>query len=361
MARPIQDASEPRKRAFPAPLTILLGVLVLVWVAAFLIPSGQYQLDETGSPIAGSFQRIDAPMSFGERVGDLLMAPINGPYGIQEPETGRVGPFNSGRLFGSVQVFLFILAIGGFMTVVFATGALDRGIHHLPYRYRAQGPLLIMMLSLLFGILVSVMAWSDETLGFSALMVSLMIALGYDRMVAVAVVAVAPFVGVIGSTINPFVIGVGSAETGVSIDDGIGLRILLFVLCMGAMIAYTLWYAARVKADPSKSLVGLSAADSRLVEADAAAPLPLTRRDKRIIGLVVFTFVLLTFSIMPWGAIFGNYEVDYYTHKTISTPYYWELGWWLPGLTALFLVMPIMVGTVGGLVEQETTNRNAGS
>ena len=353
MVKPQSDEPPQRKSAFPAPLTILLGVLVLVWLAAFLIPSGQYQLDETGSPIAGSFQRIDAPMSFGERVGDLLLAPVNGLYGIQDPETGHVGPFNSGRLFGSVQVFLFILAIGGFMTVVFATGALDRGIHHLAYRYRAQGPVLIVLLSILFGILASVMAWSDETLGFYALMVPLMIALGYDRMVAVAVVSVAPFVGVIGSTINPFVIGVGSAEAGVSIGDGIGLRLLLFVLCMAAMIGYTLWYAARVKADPSKSLVGLSAADRALVEADAAAPPPLTGRDKRIIGLVVFTFVLLTFSIMPWGAILGNYAVDYYTHKTISTPFPWELGWWLPELTALFFVMAIVVGVVGGLGEQE--------
>ena len=60
-------------------------------------------------------------------------------YGIQNPATGQVGPFNHGAMFGSVQVFLFILAIGGFMTVVFSTGALDLGIHHLAYRFRARG------------------------------------------------------------------------------------------------------------------------------------------------------------------------------------------------------------------------------
>jgi hypothetical protein len=46
-------------------------------------------------------------------------------YRIQDPVTRLVDPFNKGMLFGSVEVFLFILSIGGLMTVVFATGALD--------------------------------------------------------------------------------------------------------------------------------------------------------------------------------------------------------------------------------------------
>src|SRR5690242_16999259 len=102
------------KRAFPAPITILALVLVLVWAAAFLIPSGEYQLDAEGSPIAGSFKAIASPLDFTGRVRDLLLAPVNGMYGIQDPVTGNVSPFNRGTLFGSVEVFLFILSIGGF-------------------------------------------------------------------------------------------------------------------------------------------------------------------------------------------------------------------------------------------------------
>lgn len=199
-----------RRRSFPSPLTILLIVILAVWLLALVIPSGEYQLDETGAPIPSSYQEIDSPLDFGERVEDLLLSPINGLYGVQDPETGHVGPFNSGRLFGSAQVFLFILAIGGFMTVVFKTGALDLGIAHLAHRFRTRGPVLIVVLSVLFGILGSVMSWSDETLGFYALMIPLLLALGYDRIVVVAVVTVAPFAGSIGATVNPFRIGVAS-------------------------------------------------------------------------------------------------------------------------------------------------------
>jgi hypothetical protein len=88
-----QSGAEERKRGggFPAPITILLLVLVLVWLATFFIPSGQYQVDGTGSPIAGSFQRIEPPLDFGGRVRDLLLAPVNGMYGILDPATGRSG------------------------------------------------------------------------------------------------------------------------------------------------------------------------------------------------------------------------------------------------------------------------------
>jgi len=350
--QPDGDTASKGKSAFPSPLTILTAVLVLVWIATFFIPAGRYALDETGSPIVGSFAYVEPPLDTAGRIGDLLLAPVNGLYGIMDPGTGRVGPFNSGWLFGSVQVFLFILAIGGFMTVVFATGALDLGIHHLAYRYRSNGPTLIVILSLLFGLLGSVMSWSDETLGMYALIVPLMIALRYDRLVAVAVVTVAPFVGRLGSTINPFVLGIGSDAAGITIGDGIILRVLLFCLVMAAMILYTLRYAATVRNDPSRSICGIDAEDAALASADAGPPKPLSGTDTAILWIVGFTFALLTFSIIPWGAILGNYKVDPYTHETINSPYAWELGWWLPELTALFFVMAIVAGLVGRLGEQ---------
>jgi uncharacterized ion transporter superfamily protein YfcC len=349
---PAQASGEKRKRAFPTPVTILFVVLILVWIAALFIPSGQYKLDASGSPIAGSFSYVTPPLDFRGRVQDLLLAPVNGMCGIRDPETGMVGPLNRGIMFGSVEVFLFILSIGGFMTVVFATGALDRGIHHLSYRFRERGPLLISILAFLFGILGSIKGWSDETLGLYAMMVPLMIALGYDRLVTVAVVTVAPFVGALASTINPFATGIGSSKAGVSMADGLGLRLVLFALTMAATLAYTLWYAGRVKAVPAKSLCGISAEDAELAQADAGAPEPLTATHAAVIGLVFFTFALLAFSIVPWGALFNIAAVDPDTDKTINSPLWWELGWWLPELSALFFVMTIVVGIVGRLGEQ---------
>ncbi|HSL59527.1 MAG TPA: hypothetical protein VK866_16895 [Acidimicrobiales bacterium] len=349
-------ASEKPKRGFPSPLTILVGIIVGVWLLALVIPSGQYEIDDDGRPVVGSFTEIDSPLDFGERLVDLVLAPINGFYGIQDPDTGLVGPFNSGTLFGSAQVFVFILAIGGFMTVVFRTGALDLGIAHLAHRFRDQGTVLLVALSLLFGVLGSIISWSDESLGFYALLLPLIVSLGYDRLVAVAVITVAPFAGSIGATVNPFRIGIGSDAAGISFGDGLELRVLMFVLVMAVTITYTVRYAKRVRADHSTSIIGMSPADEELEHEGERDDLePLSSRHKAVIGLVGFTFVLLIFSIVPWGAIFDNALADPITHETVVEPFWFELGWWLPELSALFIVMAIVIGLVARLGEAETS------
>jgi len=350
-----EGAAEQKKGfSFPHPVTFLAAIIVLVWIATLFIPAGEYELKD-GSPVPGSFHHVPSPLDFRGKLANLALSPINGLYGVHGAN-GQVGPFESGSLFGGAQVFLFILAIGAFMTVVFETQALDLGIGHLAHRFRTRGALLIVVMSLLFGLLGSVMTWSDESLGFYALMIPLMFALGYDRMVTVAVVTVAPFVGAIGSTVTPFRIGVGSEAAGVTIGDGIALRLVLFVLTMTATILYTLRYARRVKADPSRSFVRIEPTEDEHVPTEAQETAPLTGRHKAIIALVIGTFVLLVFSIMPWSDLFGGRTVfaDYETHTTAVKPYSWELGWWLPELSAMFIVMAIVIGVVGRLGEKGT-------
>lgn len=356
-AATVAGAAQPprKKRGFPTPATILLGVIIAVWVATFFIPSGRFALNADGSPIPGSFTEVDLGLTFLDRLGILLQSPVNGLYGVQNPETGLVGPWNFGSLFGSAPVFLFILAIGGFMTVVFRTNALNLGIAHLAQRFSTRGPLLIVLLSVIFGVLGSVMSWSDETLGFYALIIPLMLGLGYDRLVAVAVVTVAPFIGIIGSTVNPFRIGVASDRAGVSMGDGLGLRVLILVVCMTAAIWFILRYAKKVKDNPSASIIGFNDDDRALLsQREVESIEPLTGRHKILIALVAFTFALMTFSIIPWGAILQNAAADDYTGTEGVQPFAWELGWWLPELTVLFIVMALVVGLVGRLGEKET-------
>jgi uncharacterized ion transporter superfamily protein YfcC len=134
------------------------------------------------------------------------------------------------------------------------------------------------------------------------------------------------------------------------------LRLVLLALTLAATVLYTLWYARRVKADPSKSLCGFDDDDAALAKADATIPRPLGATDAVVISLVFFTFALLAFAIVPWGALLDNAAVDPYTDKTINSPVWWELGWWLPELSALFFVMAIVVGIIGRLGEQATAS-----
>jgi uncharacterized ion transporter superfamily protein YfcC len=164
-----EPAAEKKGFQFPSTMTVLVIVTFLVWIAAFLIPSGVYEHDESGVPQPGSYRQIDSPQDFGERVEDFFLAPVNGLYGLQDPETGIVRPFGVGRLFGAVGVFAFVLAIGAFMTMVLATGALDVAIGKLAYAVRGRPWLVVVAVMALFSLLGTTMGWADETLGFYAL------------------------------------------------------------------------------------------------------------------------------------------------------------------------------------------------
>ncbi|HET9287906.1 MAG TPA: hypothetical protein VFO26_10130 [Gaiella sp.] len=355
-----ETAHEPPEKKgfeFPSTMTVLVLVTFLVWVAAFLIPAGTYQHDENGVPQPGSYRQIDSPQDVGERVEDFFLAPVNGLYGLQNPETGVVVPFGVGRLFGAVGVFAFVLAIGAFMTMVLATGALDVAIGKLAYAVRGRPWLVVVAVMALFSLLGTCMGWADETLGFYALIIPLMLTLGYDRMVVAGTIIASATVGAMASTVNPFSIGVASEFAGVGIGDGIGLRWLGWFVLTAITIAYVVWYAERVKAQPDRSLVGFSAEDSSEVAKEkSAAELSLTGRQKLVLAITAFTFLLLVFSVIPWESIIHvELETDPYTHDVIENNFWWSLNWWFPELTALFLVAAVVVGLVAGYGEKEIT------
>jgi len=111
---PVPEPAKPRF-ALPSAYTILFGLIVIVALATWIIPAGQYALDADGSPIPGTYQEVESTPS--RIIVDSLEAPINGMYGIEDPATGNVDVFNRGHLFGAIDVALFIIVIGGFLAV----------------------------------------------------------------------------------------------------------------------------------------------------------------------------------------------------------------------------------------------------
>src|SRR5690606_33401260 len=142
-----------RRWRFPSAFTVLFVVTVAVWVLSFVVPSGEYVLDpETGQPLPGTYEQIDLDLSFNDRLYDLFMAPVNGLYRVEPSETGVIGPYESGELFGAAGVFLFVLAIGVFITMTMRSGAIDAGIARVGHRFGGRGLPLIIMLMFLFSL-----------------------------------------------------------------------------------------------------------------------------------------------------------------------------------------------------------------
>lgn len=361
------SSGEKRRFGFPSAVTTLAIVTVLVWIAALFIPPGRYAQDADGSPIPGSYQRVESPLTTGERIEQLVLAPVNGIYGLLSVERGVVDPRTVGRLFGQVGVIVFIMAIGAFISISFATRALEVGVGALAHRLRTRGWLLITAVMVLFSLLGSTMGFSVETLGFYALFIPLMGALGYDRLATAAMIIVGAGVGVMASTVNPFSIGVAAGEAGVGIGDGIVLRLILWVVLTAMAVGWVLRYAARVRADPSASLVGFdeeAAAPDSAGQGSAAVAAPadpaaerLTGTQKWVLAITVAAFGLMIFSVIPWSSVIGGRAgpADYYVSHAVAAaePFWFELNWWFPELAMLFLGASVLVGVVAKMDEKE--------
>ena len=115
--------------------------------------------------------------------------------------------------------------------------------------------MLIPVLMLLFALGGSTYGMAEETIPFYALLIPVMMAVGFDTVVAVAIVLVGSQVGCLASTVNPFATGVASQAVGISMGEGIGLRFLMFVILLAISIVYVYRYASKIEKDPTKSLV----------------------------------------------------------------------------------------------------------
>lgn len=366
-----ESEAAPSKRGFrfPGAVTTLGIVTVLVWVGAVLIPSGNYQVDADGSPIPGTFEQIPSPLSFKEKVQQLVLAPINGVYGLRSVSTEVVDTKAVGRIFGQIGVIVFIMSIGAFISISFATRSLEVAVAALAHQMRAKGWMLIASVMVLFSLLGSTMGFSVETLGFYALFIPLVAALGYDRMVTASMIILGALTGVMASTVNPFSIGVAAGEAGVSIGEGIVLRVILWLVLTAMSVAWVLRYAARIRNDRSASLVGwdepqaldAAAADPAAAQAghaeDSVQP-RLTGMQKQVLAITAFAFGLMIFSVIPWSSVVGGTAGpadDYLLHEVAGAqPFWFELNWWFPQLAMLFILASVLVGFVAKMGEKET-------
>ncbi len=357
--------SEPEGEArkggfkFPGAVTTLAIVTLLVWVAVWFIPAGAYQHADDGSTIPGTYQQIASPLTFGETVNQLVLAPVNGVYGLRNPGDAYVDTETIGRIFGQIGVIVFIMAIGAFISVSFATRALEVAVASLANRLRDKGWLLISAVMVLFSLLGSTMGFSVETLGFYALFLPLMAALGYDRLVTSAMIILGALVGVMAATVNPFSIGVAAGEAGVSIGDGIVLRALLWVVLTAMAIGWVLRYAAKVRSDPGASLVGFDAETGIDPEAaEKAAHEKLTGTQKWVLVITIAAFALMIFSVIPWSSVLGGRggaAEDRLLHEVADArPFWFELNWWFPQLAMLFVLASVLIGFIARMGEKET-------
>src|SRR6188472_112860 len=248
-----KSPAETRHRfTLPSAYTILFALIVAMAIATWIIPAGQYKLDKEGAPVPGTYTEVESHPA--RILIDSLTAPINGLYGIEDAD-GKISYYNTGVLFGAIDVALFIIVIGGFLGVTMRTGAIQSGIGRLVARLRGRERWMIPILMMVFALGGSTYGMAEESLAFYPLVIAVMIAAGYDALTGAAIVLLGCGIGTLGSTINPFATGIASGFAEIPLSDGFLSRLIILLVALAIGILFVLRYADRVKKDPASSLV----------------------------------------------------------------------------------------------------------
>ena len=272
------------------------------------------------------------------KLSDVIMAPING--------------FSS-----ALGVSLFVLVLGGFLGVVMKTGALNAAITTVVKKLNGKEIYMIPILMFLISLGGTTYGMAEETIAFYALVTATMVAAGFDAITAASTILLGSTAGVLGSTVNPFVVSssVDALKTsGITIDQTVIIIVgaISWLACYAVGAFYVMRYAKKVKANKAASL--LTAEEWKAVEEEYGgekAPdvgVTFTTRQKVVMALFAISFVVMIVGMIPWG----QFGIHIFDHTSILTGN--NLGdWYFGDLTAWFLVMAIVVGLVYGLKERD--------
>ncbi len=287
--------------------TIMLLILIAV-LATWIVPAGQYDrvLDEaTGKEMVDpeSFQFLeDSPVGLFDAFTAI-------PQGIAN----------------QVGVIAFIFIVSGSIEVVKHTGAIDAGLKKLIMLLKGHDLPLLIGVMFIFSLTGTLLGFAQQIIPFIAIGVTVATSLGYDRLVGFHIVRTSAWIGFAASTINPYVITTAQQMAGLPQLSGLGYRIICYVVFMLIFGVFTIRYAKKIKADPTKSaLYGCdSPMDSKLsMGEDGIAEF----NGRHGVVLLVFAAAL---GLMVYGAM--------------------NFGWGSNQMGALLLMAAIVCGLIGGM------------
>ena len=266
-------ASTKKKRGMLSSFTILLILLAIV--ALISVGVSAVAPDEVTAA----------------KLSDFFMAPVHG-------------------FSDALPVCLFVLILGGFLGIVTETGALDTGIAVLVKKLHGNELMIIPVLMILFSLGGTTYGMCEETVPFYALLAATMMAAGFDPLVGAATVLLGAGAGCLGSTVNPFAVGAAvDSLRGVGIECNqtiiIGLGAVLWIVSTAISIFFVMAYAKKVKADKGSTILSMqelkNAEEAHGAAAEAATQdVELTGRQKGVLAIFAFTFVVMIVSFIPW-------------------------------------------------------------
>ena len=300
-------------KRIPHTFTIVFALIVFAAVLTWIVPAGEFVRETI--EVGGSSREVVVNNSF--------------HYTERSPQTWQVFSALFNGFVDKADIIIFILIVGGAFWILNNSHAIDVGVMSFLRsvkrlsRYKlikklGVNNIIITLVMLLFSLFGAVFGMSEETIAFVVIFIPLAIQMGYDSIVGVCMCYVAAHVGFAGAMLNPFTIGIAQGIADLPLFSGLEYRLFCWVVLTIVGIAFVLWYAHRVKANPESSPV-YKLDDYWRSRMESSEEGKLSVRQKLILVLFFVTIVALVVGVL-------------------------KFGWYIEEISALFLAMGIMSG-----------------
>ena len=300
--------STDKKRTFKLPhiFVLLTGIIIVCAILTWILPAGEFdrQTNAAGTEVVvpGTYHTVDSsPVGPFETLKSLYNGMLNG---------------------GGVIFFVFIAyaAIG----LIISTGAFNGLVSGLLKILKGKArAVIIPIFILVLGCISSTIGVFEEAFPFIPIFVGIAIAMGYDALVGLGIVALGVGLGYSGAVMNPFTVGMAQDIAGIPQMSGIGFRIICHVVMIIVASTLLIRYALKIQADPTKSYV--YGDDFSHMEMD---PQGIEHHSFGIREKAVLAVLALGVVVIVWGV------------KT--------KGWYFEDLSAVFLLMGIISSFIMG-------------
>ena len=275
-----------REWKVPHPYIIIFAIILLSAILTWILPSGQ-------------FQRV-----LNEEVGRELVVP--GSY--TSVPSNPVGPWALlmciyEGFVGSAGTSFFLLFACGYVGVLMKSGAINALVGAILRRMKGKDHLLIPIFTCIFAVGGATFGMHEEAWGFIPLFVAIALSLGYDRVVGAGIVELGTVTGCAGAILNPFNVGIAAAIAGVPMTTPklTAFRIVTLVVFTICTVLYLMRYAAKIKQDPSKSVLYGVKEDTTAMSKEEMIASSFTGTQKVTLALFVGLVAALAIGVTVYG------------------------------------------------------------
>ncbi len=293
------------KVSIPHVFIFLSAIILFCSVLTYIVPSGAFQRTtktynhiEQTVIVPGSYQVI--PKHFSIK-GFVLGENIEG----YASPTSLLGLFSSipKGLNQAAALIFFIFIIGAVFNLIQHTGTVNVFVFKLLKNFRHSPVLLTFIFFSVFAMAATFLGMGAEFLPLIPVLLILSKEMGYDRVFGVAILLIAQGVGWASAVTNPFNVQIAQQIAELPIGSGIGLRMVMFVICFAIGFSFLMFYGRSVKQDKMKSAMPDDTFE--LSEESVLVEEPITKRHYLIAATALLLFGLILFAVqtMGWGLI----------------------------------------------------------